>query len=230
MYQPANSMPSNVICTFNATVTNLHCLGNKLSHWNMINLLLHFIITLASASPKEKCRGLTSSLMPTWKQLRLAQLHVQAPALNSLALTIYKWINSSQSPFHARCSSNLHNPLTPSLGDTPHNSTMGLATMTLTCNPLSLLSGAWQWGKQSGRGVVPGLWDKHRTALQSAHVAVGMVCCTTTTWLVLNAGVVLFMGEAAVDRTSTGNSGDPSSPTSFHGINKDKRGVKVRGF
>ena len=49
----------------------------------MSNLLCDFTIISAAASLKEKNRGFTSSLMPTQKQLRLAQLHVQARALNS---------------------------------------------------------------------------------------------------------------------------------------------------
>ena len=54
----------------------------------------------------------------------------------TLALTICRRMNSDQSPSHARCSASLHKSLAPSLGDTPHNSIVVLATMTLNLQSL----------------------------------------------------------------------------------------------
>lgn len=151
-------MLSNLICTCGATVTNLLGLRNKLSHWNMHNLLFDFSITLAAVSPKEKHRGFTSLLTSTPNTSdRLSSMCRHMFWIHT-CLHYLRQTNSDQSPSHARCSASWHKLLSSSLGKRPHSSTTASDTMTQTLQFFkfalwSLAVGISKWNRQGARSV-----------------------------------------------------------------------------
>lgn len=131
-------------------------------------------------------------------------------------------MNSDQSPSNVRCSASLRKPLPPSLADTPYNSTVVLATMTLNLQSVKFALWCLAAGlrKQNRR--------RARSARRASHSCTGCSCSRGhgaphhRRFPHTERDIVLFMGGTSSSQNIHRDSGAPSSPSSFHSKSKDK--------